>query len=300
MQKVCVLMAVYNGSQYLDEQISSILGQSKVDVELYIRLDPSTDNSESIIRRYSDKYENIHPIFPSAPSGSAGQNFFNLMLDVDFESYDYVAFADQDDIWFNNKLSRADESIIEHDAAGYSGDVIAWWESGKQQKIVKSSPQGKYDYLFESAGPGCTFVLRIDLARELKHYLKSLGDDVKSLWLHDWFCYAFARSRGYNWFIDDKPMMKYRQHDSNSVGANSGLSALNSRLSEVLSGCAFDKVMFQASALKICEEKPIQLLLHNRLSSSIRLAFYANQCRRRFVDKLFFALAMIVHAFGRR
>ncbi|MPY01313.1 glycosyltransferase, partial [Salinivibrio sp. VYel4] len=55
MSKFCVLMAAYNGECYLDEQITSILSQESVEVHLYIRLDPSTDKSESVIRHYIEK-----------------------------------------------------------------------------------------------------------------------------------------------------------------------------------------------------------------------------------------------------
>ncbi|WP_172970418.1 glycosyltransferase family 2 protein, partial [Salinivibrio sp. VYel4] len=264
-----------------------------------IRLDPSTDKSESVIRHYIEKHENVHLICPSEPSGSAGQNFFNLILEVEFEKYDYIAFADQDDIWLSNKLARADMCLTENGVSAYSGNVIAWWETGKKKIVFKSSPQVKYDYLFESAGPGCTFVFQIEFACALKRYLQFLGEEVKSLWLHDWFCYAFACSRGFKWFIDDKPMMMYRQHEINAIGANSGLLALRRRVKEVLSGNAFDKVKCQASILGLNDQAPIDLLIQDKFISSIKLAFHAHECRRKPTDKLFFAMAMIIHAFGR-
>jgi rhamnosyltransferase len=300
MSKFCVLMAAYNGEQYLDEQIRSILEQENVEIDLYIRLDPSIDDSENIIKGYSDEIENVHYIAAAESSGSAGQNFFNLLLDVNFESYDYVAFADQDDIWLREKLKRAEVCLTNNNFSAYSGNVIAFWGAGKEQIIVKSSPQRKYDYLFESAGPGCTFVFQVNLASELKKYLQTLEGDIKSLWLHDWFCYAFSRSRGFKWFIDDKPMMMYRQHESNSVGANSGWPALKARVLEVVSGSAFDKVINQASVLGVDSQKPILLLSDNKFISSIKLISYSSQCRRKPLDKLFFALAVIIHAFRRK
>nr|QOS29484.1 UDP-Glc:alpha-D-GlcNAc-diphosphoundecaprenol beta-1,3-glucosyltransferase WfgD [Vibrio parahaemolyticus] len=298
MSHVCVLMAVYNGAKYLEEQIESILEQRDVDVDLYIRLDPSNDDSKSIIRRYEAQNHNVHLILASESSGSAGQNFFNLLLEVDFESYEFVAFADQDDIWFSDKLLRATDSIIREKVAAYSGDVIAWWDSGKERLIKKSSSQVQYDYLFESAGPGCTFVFTKELANALKRFLQSLGEGVKTLWLHDWFCYAFARNNGYEWFIDDRPMMKYRQHEANSVGANSGLSAFKARIVEVLSGSALEKVCLQASVLNMNSKLPIALINQRRFHSSLKLASYACQCRRKPSDKLLFAIVMVVHAFG--
>lgn len=294
--KVCILMAAYNGGQYIQEQIKTILEQKDVDITLYIRLDPSSDDSQILIQDFVNLYSNIKILPLGEPSGSAGQNFFQLILQVDFSDYDYIAFADQDDIWFPDKLSSAIKCIENNKVDAYSGNVIAWWESGKEKLVHKSSPQKKFDYFFESAGPGCTFVFKKELAVELKHYLKTLGNDVKRLWLHDWFCYAFARSRGYHWFIDSIPMMKYRQHDLNSVGANSGFSALKQRIGEVLSGNAFEKVLVQAELLGLSDEKPMLLLQNNKASTSIRLCLYANQCRRKPVDKAFFMFAMLIRS----
>ena len=47
LPKVAVLLAAYNGMQWIEEQLTSILGQSAVDVTVYISIDPSTDGTES-------------------------------------------------------------------------------------------------------------------------------------------------------------------------------------------------------------------------------------------------------------
>ncbi|HAS6094677.1 TPA: glycosyltransferase [Vibrio vulnificus] len=300
MSKVCVLLAAYNGEKYIGEQVESILSQQGVDVDIYIRLDPSTDKSMEIIEKISKLNRNVHLLPVFFPSGGAGQNFLRLLLEVDISDYDYIAFSDQDDIWFSKKLLRAIDCLNSNNVDAYSGNVIAWWENGKQKLVNKSSPQRSYDYLFESAGPGCTFVFNKDLATELKFFLQSLDERIKNIWLHDWFFYAFARSRNFKWFIDAKPMMKYRQHDSNSVGANSGVTAFKMRVREVLSGEAFSKTLSQAEVLGLNYQKPIKFLLKKDFISEMRLVFLANQCRRKPVDKILFTFAILVYAFKRK
>ncbi|MCX8854926.1 glycosyltransferase [Vibrio parahaemolyticus] len=296
MSKVCILLAAYNGQKYIREQVDSILSQQGVDVDIFIRLDPSTDKSMEIIDKISKSNRNVHLLPVLSPSGGAGQNFLHLLLEVGISDYDYIAFADQDDIWFSNKLLRAIDCINNNDVDAYSGNVIAWWESGKQSLVNKSSPQRDYDYLFESAGPGCTFVLKKDLAIEIKAFLQSLDERIKTIWLHDWFCYAFARSREFNWFIDSKPMMKYRQHEFNSVGANSGIAAFKNRVKEVLSGDAFLKTLNQAEVLELIDKRPIQLLLKQDFISAIRLAFLASKCRRKPIEQALFVFAILAYA----
>src|SRR5690606_25967264 len=130
-----------------------------------------------------------------------------------------------DDIWFPDKLKRASEILIAQGADGYSSDVLAFWESGRTRYIKKSWPQRRWDYLFESAGPGCTFVLSSSLITDLQKFIRQYNIDISGIEGHDWFIYAWARAHGYIWQIDNHAGMKYRQHDNNQTGVNVGFRA---------------------------------------------------------------------------
>ncbi|EOB2814296.1 TPA: glycosyltransferase [Vibrio vulnificus] len=290
--RVAVLLAAYNGEAYLREQIETIINQVDVSVDIFISLDTSTDNSLELLRSLSSKHTNIKLLEPGKTFGSAGQNFFHLLMDVDFSSYSYVAFADQDDIWLENKLCKAIEEIESRHIDGYSSNVIAFWEDGAQRLIGKSSPQVEFDYLFESAGPGCTFVMTLRLATAIKHSLNTNKKDVSKLWLHDWFCYAFARKNQFEWYIDPNSFMFYRQHSANSVGANSGFKSLSKRIEAVFSGDAFEKVIAQADFLGASEKKPIQYIMHNSFPSVWKLLWLSSSCRRKGKDKILFFMAV--------
>lgn len=284
--KIAVLLAAYNGEKYIQEQIESINQQILVDVDIYISLDISSDSSLSIINQLQEKYKNIKLLEYGNRFGSAGQNFFRLLLDLNFNNYGYIAFADQDDIWLENKLDAAVTLMIEEGSHGYSSNVIAFWESGKEKLIKKSSPQTQFDYLFESAGPGCTFVLTSELARSIQSFLKDNLNQVSSIWLHDWFCYAYARAFNYKWVIDKNAYMRYRQHSNNSIGANSGIQSFIKRFKSVATGDAFSKVIHQAEIIKQTNTLPIILLKKNSFLSYIRLMTLSSQCRRAVKDKI--------------
>ena len=49
--KVLVLMASYNGEKYLEEQISSLLKQKEVEVQILVRDDGSSDGTVEILQR---------------------------------------------------------------------------------------------------------------------------------------------------------------------------------------------------------------------------------------------------------
>src|SRR5690606_1482765 len=130
--------------------------------------------------------------------------------------------SDQDDIWFEDKLARAIGILRRSGSVAYSSNVIAFWPSGRRMLIKKSQPQKKWDFLFEAAGPGCTYVMQADFCTALQQCVCVQWDSVQTVFLHDWFTYAFARANGYQWIIDDKPSMLYRQHADNQVGVNEG------------------------------------------------------------------------------
>jgi len=289
---VAILLAAFEGEDYIKEQIDTIMSLKGVTASLFVSLDQSRDNSSKILEEISLKYA-ITILDNGKRFGSAGQNFFHLLNKVDFSSFDYVAFADQDDIWYSSKLIDAIDCMEKSHASGYSSNVTAFWESGHQKLVKKDYPQAEFDYLFESPGPGCTFVMTNELASDIKGQLITKQSKVKTLWLHDWYCYSFARSRDYKWIIDSKPSMLYRQHSSNEVGANSGLKSFITRCSVMLKGDGFNKVIEQANFIGQVNLKPIKLLCSNSRFNFIKLFFMSFKCRRQFSHKLFFALVCL-------
>lgn len=223
LPKVAVLLAAYNGEKYIKEQIKSIANQVNVDIFTYISIDISNDRTLEICKELKDTYKNIFIINEGKERfGSAGKNFYYLIKNVDFKEFDYIAFSDQDDIWKPSKIIRGIQILEKENASGYSSDVECFWDDfSRKNKIVKKSyPQRKYDFYFEPAGPGCTYILDHALADAIK---KNILQSPKLPFHHDWFIYAFARSNSYKWHIDNAPLILYRQHSKNQVGANIGL-----------------------------------------------------------------------------
>lgn len=292
MSQIAILLAAYNGEKYIQEQLDSIIHQNGITFDLFISLDKSTDNTLSIIHKYQEEHNNIHLLSYGERYGSAGQNFFRLLKEVDFSPYDFVAFSDQDDLWHKDKIKSAIEMLEIENKDAYSSNITAFWEDGKRKKIIKDQPQVEFDYLFESAGPGCTFVFNSTLAKDIQKTLIQKQNDIHQLWIHDWFCYSFARSRGYQWIIDNNSYLDYRQHDNNVIGANSGFAPILRRIKTVLKGDALDKVMTQAIFLEQENLKPIKLIKTTKPSNYLKLASIAKLCRRSSKEKLIFSCAI--------
>lgn len=289
MQKIAILLTVFNGQRWLEEQLHSILNQQNAIFDLYISDDLSVDNSFEIIKSYSKKFDNIIALPRDTGYGNAAQNFFRLIRDVDFTKYSLVAFSDQDDIWLPNKLHLAIETINREMVDGYSSNVTAFWPEGKTKLINKAQKQMIYDYMFESAGPGCTFVISQKLALAIQELLKKKQTELSTVALHDWFIYAFARSNNYKWYIDPTPTILYRQHATNVVGANTGIKALITRLTKLKQGWYLQQILLVAKELGYQEAEPIKKMVHLGIWDRFYLAIFAHQFRRRLRDQLGFA-----------
>ncbi|WP_443738787.1 glycosyltransferase [Treponema sp.] len=293
MNKIAVLLAAYNGSKWIEEQINSILNQQRVNVTIYVSCDLSTDNTLEILNKYDEK---VILLPYGSKFGAAAPNFYRLIKDVDFSTFDYIALSDQDDIWLPTKLIEGVNKIQKTNSAGYSSNVTAFWDNGIKRTVVKATPQKKYDFLFESPGPGCSFVITKDLAIDFKNKLILKESLLKKLDWHDWLIYAFARSNGYKWYIDKKSYMLYRQHASNQLGANSGLKQFNKRVNDIISGYGINQTV---CTIKFCDMENnsfVRKWYMKGRKGYLYLMTHSKLCRRRRKDTFLFWISCLIMA----
>lgn len=295
-RKVAVLLAAYNGEFAISAQVDSIIEQQCDSLVVFISVDKCDDASMKICFDYSEKYQNIILLPYGERFGGAGKNFYRLLKDAELSGYDYIAFSDQDDIWPENKLTKAIEKLQQYDC--YSANVTAFWEDDREVLIDKAQPQRAWDFLFEAAGPGCTYVFKREVAIKFKAWLveryEQVGDDIA---LHDWLLYAFSRSQGYSWFIDPEPMMLYRQHANNQVGTNNSFGAAKKRLHMIK--CKW----YRNQCTKIAEHLALHHLpivkygLNKGYVGNLYLLFHINQLRRRLRDRVALSIALLFNLF---
>jgi rhamnosyltransferase len=284
-------MTTFNGSKYVKQQIDSILNQRNVDITIIVSDDMSSDDTIDMIESYYDS--RIKILANKGKFGSASQNFFRLIRDVEFKGYDYVAFADQDDVWDLNKIKNAIDTLIDKGVDAYSSNVLAFWKDGRELIIDKAQTQKKYDHLFSSAGPGCTYVFKNSLALAFQEQLKEKEQLTKRIDLHDWLIYTFARKNNYKWYVDSNTTMKYRQHENNEFGANSGLTAFKKRWNKARNGWYRDQILDTAKFCDI-DNKIVKLLTRNRYIDRLILLKSVFQYRKKRKEALFLGLTLLV------
>ena len=104
---VSVILCTYNGGNYLNKQIDSILNQTYTNIELVIVDDCSTDNTFEILTNYSLQSGNIKLYKNEETLG------FNLNFEkaIRLGTGDFFALSDQDDIWLQNKIEHLISNI---------------------------------------------------------------------------------------------------------------------------------------------------------------------------------------------
>ena len=289
-------MAAYNGKQFIAQQLQTILKQTHKPCKILINIDLSNDETVSIVEGYATNFSEIEILSSNQRFGSAAANFFYLLLNTDLANIDYIALADQDDLWNEDKLDKAIQKLQEgYD--GYSSNVEAFWNDGRKKVLKKNQSQQNFDHLFESAGPGCTFVISKKLAIVLQNFLKNNQNQISQMkQYHDWLIYAFARTNGYKWFIDSYVSMQYRQHALNDFGAHVGFSGFLARVKRVLKGEGFDQVLRLIKMLKLENDPFVKQWYPLSRIGFIKLAFHSPQCRRRLREKIYFFFACILLA----
>jgi glycosyltransferase involved in cell wall biosynthesis len=99
---VSIVIATYNGSNFIYEQLSSILEQTYKNIEIIVIDDCSEDNTINIIKDTFDKnkFRNFH-IFKNIVNVGPTRSFEKGILKSKGE---YLFICDQDDIWYENKI----------------------------------------------------------------------------------------------------------------------------------------------------------------------------------------------------
>ena len=294
--RICVFLAAYNGMAFIEEQIESILGQKGIDIQIFISVDQSTDGTYDRLEEWSQSESRLTLLPVGKKFGGAGPNFYRLLKDVELTGFDYLSFADQDDLWLPDKLWRAHCLMKEQGATGYSSNFTAFWQNGTTRLINKAWPQRTWDFLFESAGPGCTYVLHSSLALPLQNMVRKADNSLLLIDYHDWLIYAFARAHNFSWVIDSWSSMKYRQHAHNQIGVNSGWRSFWLRVRKILSGYGFEQSLLIADLVHVSPLPVVQHGLCGGRLGYLWLALRANQCRRRPIDQVWFFISCVLLA----
>lgn len=223
---VSILLSVYNGAAFLPALLRSLQEQSHANWLLIWRDDGSADDSRQIVRHFAESLPQgrCREVMPDQQRlGVAGS--FGLLLDHVPDGH-CVAFCDQDDVWFKDKLERGVQALGPFLHKGRP----ALYCSRQLLTDARLAPLGPSPVLPENPvfsmaltqniATGCTIVLSPPAVR-----LVRAGMPPPAATLHDWWSYLLISGVGGAVITDNRPSLAYRQHQGNTVGAQARLMA---------------------------------------------------------------------------
>jgi glycosyltransferase involved in cell wall biosynthesis len=233
--RVAILMATYNGAAYLEEQLVSLRAQSYPWIDIIVSDDGSQDGTPDILRQWLERWDKGRFVMRHGPGKGFAENFRSLIVDPAIDA-DYFAFCDQDDIWEPDKLETA-VSRLRAFAHGmpalFCSRTLTITENGRAvgaSPLFARNPSFR-NALVQSLAGGNTMVLN----RAALSLVKSAS--IRSGFVsHDWWAYLLVSGAGGQVFYCSRPLVRYRQHGSNQVGANTSLGARLGRLRRLIEG----------------------------------------------------------------
>lgn len=218
--KIAILLATYNGAKYIREQLDSLFLQSCGDFHLYIRDDGSKDDTLKIVEEYRQKFsDRITVLEDSQKHKGAAKSFMTLLQEVDS---DYYMFCDQDDIWLPTKVEKTLARMKEFEGTAPVLVATDLKVVDEQLSPIKDSFNAdlkidvfrKHPELIcvRHVVTGCTMMFN-RAAKEA-----SLPMSPRAT-MHDEWVALSVHFKGGTISILDEATILYRQHTSNTLGA---------------------------------------------------------------------------------
>jgi len=220
-----IVLAIYNGGDFLEQQLESIATQDHQEWVLYARDDGSSDHSSTMLEACAKRDARFHLTSDSLGNLGAGNNFATLMKLDALASHPYIAFSDQDDVWQQDKLSVQMDAMRRLERKFPETPLLVY----SDMSVVKASLEMIAPSFMEYQGikheeiyplkvllaqnfiTGCTVMVN----RKLLDIALPVPEEAL---MHDWWLALCAAVFGHIGYIDE-PLVKYRQHGGNVVGA---------------------------------------------------------------------------------
>lgn len=210
-----ILMATYNGGQYIERQLLSLIGQTYKNWELIIHDDGSDDETLEVIYKYSRFDNRITLLNDGIRFGDAGKNFMHILK---YSTADYIIFCDQDDIWLENKLEVLALEMEKLDIKSLNGVFASGYlyseDKGVYGKIPSLKPKHIKEALFLNGGlQGCSLLFN----KHCREYM--LLYNSESISMHDHLLTMTLLNFGQIKYLNQY-LMLYRQNHINKVTSN--------------------------------------------------------------------------------
>lgn len=205
---ISVVIAAYNGGEYIAQQLSSVLPQLDESDEVVISDDLPSGSTEQAVSNFLKTDKRVKYI--NGPGKGVIKNFENA---INYASGDYIFLCDQDDVWLEGKVSAVMESfksgasVVMHDAYITDGSLNIIENSLFQKN---GAGLGCVKNIIKNTYTGCCMAFDSNL----KKFILPFPDDIP---MHDQWIGLIGEKTGKVALID-KPYIYYRRHDGTATG----------------------------------------------------------------------------------
>ena len=229
---VAILMSTYNGGDFIEDQLRTIYSQTYPKINLFIRDDGSEPAFRKKLEKLRDQYG--FTLFLGENRGFL-KSFFTLARYVHEQDgrFGYYSFADQDDLWFPNKVEESVRRLkkkerqlsrrlpmVCHSAYLVANEAeVARLQAGDLQAENIAPHDKRYFYFPEK---GYSFRRSIT-ENHYSGFSMTINDRMMEIMLeadpdqidyHDWFISNIAHAFGWA-CSDSRPMAVHRLHRTN-------------------------------------------------------------------------------------
>lgn len=218
MPTLDIVMCTYNGAAFIDAQLQSFVDQTHADWRLWVSDDHSTDATRDKITAFAQAHPDRRIHVVDGPGQGSAVNFLSVVARSELAGA-WVAFSDQDDVWFPDKLSRAVAMLRATPNAVYAARTL---HTDAELNVTKGSPRHRRPYgfgnaLVQNVLGGNTMVIPPGMTDILRQSLHAA--QLANVQFHDWWVYLVATGVGATIINDAEPALYYRQHADNIMGA---------------------------------------------------------------------------------
>lgn len=205
--KVSVAMAYYNGGEYIQEQLTSILEQLGSGDEVIVSVDAASDGSGELLERWAQDDSRIHLL--AGPAQGVVKNFENAIAHCDG---DIIFLSDQDDIWKEGKVEKVIKAFRRSgaDAILHNAEIVDEKGMMTDQKTMfemRGSRSGILKNLVKNSYVGCCLAFR-------KELIPVLLPIPEKMYMHDYWIGTAAELCGGVGLLRE-PLIGYRRHGGN-------------------------------------------------------------------------------------
>lgn len=212
--KISVAMAYYNGGEYIEEQLSSILAQLGAEDEVVVSVDAASDGSGEILEQRAREDSRIRLL--TGPSKGVVKNFENA---ITYCAGDIIFLSDQDDIWKDGKVEKVIKAFRRSGvmAVLHNAEIIN--EKGQKTEELtlfemRNSRSGLLKNFLKNSYMGCCMAFR----RELLPVLIPIPEQM---YMHDYWIGTAAELCGGVGLLKE-PLIGYRRHGGNVTDLSHG------------------------------------------------------------------------------